>query len=111
MIQFMKSIGVVWWYAIAMVFYFAGEVASKYWAIKQTPLIGLSAAAIYLCGTFCWLSIMAQKNQLALMSGIWQVLGTMTSMSIGLFLFHEHFTKLQWSGAALLIIGLILLIK
>lgn len=111
MIQFMKSIGVVWWYAIAMVFYCVGEVASKYWGIKQTPLSGSMAAAAYLCGTFCWLSIMANKNQLALMSGIWQVLGTMTSMSIGLLYFHEKFTTSQYAGAALLIAGLVCMIK
>ena len=94
-----------------MVLYCSGEILSKYWGIKPVPWLGLIVMLCYTAGSFCWLGIMVQRNQLALMSLIWQVLTTVISVAVGILYFHEKLTMLQWSGAVLTIIGFILLAR
>lgn len=93
------------------VFYCIGEILSKYWGTKPALWLGIIVLLSYLTGSFCWLGIMVQKNQLALMSLIWQVLTTIISVAVGILYFHEKLTTSQWAGAVLAILGFILLTR
>jgi multidrug transporter EmrE-like cation transporter len=106
-----KSLNIIWLYAIAMVFYCGADILSKYFGMKPTLFMGSTVMTCYIVGTFCWLGIMAQRNELALMSLIWQILATITSVSVGVLYFQEKLTMVQWSGAAFAIVGFILLSK
>jgi multidrug transporter EmrE-like cation transporter len=109
--EFFKSLSIIHWYFIAMIFYAIGEILSKYWGIKPTPILGIAVMTAYMIGIFCWLGIMIQKNQLALMSCIWQVLTTGISIAVGTLYFHEKLATSQWFGIVLALVGLFLLTK
>ena len=96
-------------FSIAMIFYSCGEILSKYWGEKQSIILAISINIFYSLGVICWLYIMAKKNQLALMSSIWQILTTIATLFIGLIIFHEKLTNLQYAGVGLMILGIIAL--
>lgn len=94
-----------------MVFYSSGEILSKYWGLEPKLYLGISVIISYSIGTICWLGIMIQKNELALMSCVWAVLTTIISVGVGILAFHEKLTTIQWFGVIVSAIGLILLSK
>lgn len=106
-----KHINIYTWYAIAAVLYSTGEVLSKYWGIQQKWSLAIAIIISYACSTICWLGIMANKNQLALMSCLWAVFSTILATGIGVLGFNERLTPIQWGGIVLSIIGIGLLTK
>jgi len=98
MINFLLSIPAIVWLLISSVFFAAGEFLSKKWGvapgIKPTVFVMLA----YGLSSLFWLPSLLHKNQLAIMGTFWLVLATISTVLIGIVVFHEKLNTLQWVG-------------
>jgi drug/metabolite transporter (DMT)-like permease len=98
----MKSIP-IWAYVIfSGILYGAAEYHSKLWGNgRQTWTVGAIVMMLYGISTLGWLGIMAHKNQLFVMGLVWQMMVTVLSAFVGLFLFSEKLSAWQWIGVVM----------
>ena len=109
MTNFVLGIPAIIWLIISVVFFGLGEYFSKYWAMHPDFWRAFWAFLAYILGTFTWLPILLHKNHLSTMGTAWLALGVVATVSIGLFVFHERISFLQWLGIVLALIALGLL--
>ena len=97
--------------AIAMVFYFIGEILSKYYAntsyLKWAVLAVLSDLIVYIL----WLPALQQKNSIALLGTMWTVCFAVISIFVGLIVFREHINGYNYVGLGLALTALYFLCK
>jgi len=98
----------IFYTAIAMIFYAAGEYYSKLHANGE-PYIVFAAFAGYMVCTALWFPALRNNNQLAVMSLIWSMAYALVAIAIGVLVFKEHFSPLQAAGAVLALGALVLL--
>ncbi len=103
------SIPAIGWLIIAIVFYAGGEYLSKAWALGPSVLKTVLVLVAYSLGILAWLPALLQKNQLAVTGTLWSIMALITTVSIGIIVFHEHVGYLQIIGLALAFVATILL--
>ena len=84
----------VWLLASALLFA-CGEFLSKKFALQPSWSLVLMTVSAYVIGVLLWLPAILQKNQLSVTGTIWSVLSMLSTVFIGLLLFHE---KLSLTG-------------
>lgn len=109
--DFFKSLNIIILFLIGMISYSIGAVLSKIWGDDPSFILGNLIIIAYSIGTFVWLFILIQRNDLALMSLIWQALTMVCAIFIGVFAFKEHLTVSQWFGVSLVFGALYFLTK
>ena len=97
------------WVFISILFFAVGEYLSKRWALKPDVSGAVWAIVFYAIGSALWLPALLEKNELVLMGRLWLLMGTIASMAVGLFIFREQLTVINWVGVGLSIIALMLL--
>ena len=105
---FLKIPALIWLF-ISAIFFAGGEYLSKIWALGPSIPILIFVLIIYSLGVLFWLPALLHKNQLAIMGTIWTMLGTLATVLIGILIFHEKLTLIQWLGVALAFLSLFLL--
>jgi multidrug transporter EmrE-like cation transporter len=97
------------WLLISVGFYAGGEFVSKTWA--NSPSGGEVAAILAFNGlsTLFWLPAIFSENKLAEMGTAWLVLGAAAPICIGVFLFKEQLSGLQWTGIGFAFVAFLLL--
>lgn len=98
------------WLLIALVFYAASEYWSKLWSINGSTWTAVLVFVGYSVTTVCWLGIMAHRSQLLLMSVSWQVVGAILAAFVGVGLFAEKLSVLQWVGVAVGMLSTVLML-
>ena len=90
-----------------------GEYFSKLYtnASVKTGLLLFAIYFVYTSGTFAWMGVMRNNNQLALMATIWSVATLATGVILGVVVFKESLSLTQWIGITLAFISTYLLIK
>ena len=109
MIKFFLSIPAIIWLLASVILFGFGEYFSKYWATRPDFWRAFWALLAYVLATFAWLPVLLHKNHLSTMGTAWLALGVVATIGIGLFIFHEKITFLQWLGIVLALIALGLL--
>ena len=109
MISFLLAIPAIIWLVVSVILFGFGEYFSKSWALHPDFRHAFWALLTYTLGTFTWLPILLHKNHLSTMGTAWLALGVVATVGIGLFVFHEKVTFLQWLGIVLALIALGLL--
>jgi multidrug transporter EmrE-like cation transporter len=94
---------------MALSLYAFGEWLSKRWALEQTPFNWSLALLAYTVSCAGWLGIMAHTNKLTLMSTLWEIGCLLLAAVIGVVIYGERLTPMQWVGFFLAIIAGILL--
>ena len=97
------------WLLISAVWFTAGEYLSKRWGMQPSLRFAVLVVAVYAVGTFAWLPALLHKNQLALMGTLWLVLATVATVGVGVLVFGEQLSVLQWVGVGLALVALALL--
>lgn len=97
------------WLCISVLLYSGGEFISKTWA--NSPSTGEVVAILVLNGlsTFFWLPAILSENKLAEIGTAWLVLAAAAPICIGVLLFKEELSMIQWIGAGLAIVAFLLL--
>ena len=97
------------WLIISALFFAYGEYLSKYWALQPRIWVMILAAITSALSMLAWLPALLYKNQLAVIGTLWAVLATIATVSIGVLIFAEKLTVLQWIGAGFALIAMALL--
>lgn len=97
------------WLLISAAWFTAGEYLSKRWGMHPSFGFAVVVVLTYAIGTFAWLPALLHKNQLALMGMLWAILATVATISVGVLIFRETLTVLQWVGVGLALVALTLL--
>jgi len=85
-----------------------GDLFAKYWSVKQRSLF-LILALIFYFGSGVFYVPTLLRQGLVITSLIWSLLGIIGFLVIGLVLFKEHLSPLQYFGVALGVAALVLL--
>jgi len=99
------------WFGIASIFYTTAEYLSKSWGYKPSLFLAFSIISCYATGSACWLAIVLQKNEIARMSMVWQIVTTILSLFVGIILLSEKLNNTQYAGVVLGLVGLYLLTR
>jgi len=97
------------WLLLSALCFAGGEYLSKRFALAPSALLAALTVGVYALGTLSWLPAIFQKNQLAITGTIWLLLGLVATVSIGLIVFGEHLSPLQWVGLVFAFISIALL--
>lgn len=109
MTALLLKIPAVVWLLLSAGFFAGGEYLSKQWASSPTLTSTIMVVAVYALGTLAWLPAMLHRNELAVMGTAWLLLATAATSIIGVFVFGETLTSIQWAGIALAFVALTLL--
>ncbi len=99
----------VGWLLISIVFYAFGEFISKTWANSPSTIEVTAVMALSALSALFWLPALFAENKLADIGVAWLVLATITTIFIGVVIFKEQLSPLQWTGAGLAIVAFLLL--
>lgn len=94
---------------ISSIFFISGEYCSKLFAISPSVKSAIIICTLYLIGTICWLPAIYYGKNLSTVGSMWNILAAISTIFLGLVIFQEHITKLQYTGLIMTIIGIILL--
>ena len=109
MTNFLLSIPAMAWLLASVILFGFGEYFSKHWATQPDFWRAFWALLAYILGILTWLPVLLHKNHLSTMGTAWLALGVVATIGIGLFVFHEKITFLQWLGVVLALIAVGLL--
>ncbi len=97
------------WLCISVYFFGIGEYLSKIWGMKPSLHFALIYVLFSALSGLTWLPALLHKNQIAIMGTIWLLLATIATITVGVFVFHERITTIEWIGLILALISLALL--
>lgn len=97
------------WLLISVIFYGIGEYISKTWANSPSSIEVIAVVSASALSAFFWLPALFSENKLAEMGTAWLILATISTVVIGVFVFGERLTPMQWAGAVLALVAFLLL--
>ena len=87
-----------------------GEYLSKLYANNPSWRLMIGATLVYgLCGLL-WLPALTQRNQLVIMGAVWDIMGVIGVLFLGLVVFKEQLSPTNYAGVGLGVISLVLLL-
>lgn len=86
------------WLLLSALLFGCGEYLSKRWATVPSWKLGAAVVAVDAIGVILWLPALYNRNQLSIVGVLWALLGTVVTLCIGLFVFKESLTWVQWIG-------------
>ena len=69
----------------------------------------LTVVASYMAGSLVWLPAILSKNHLTSLGTFWNVGALICTVAVGVLVFHEKVTGLQWTGIVFALIACVLL--
>jgi multidrug transporter EmrE-like cation transporter len=109
MLDFLIKIPAPAWLISSALFFALGEYFSKLWGNTPSLKGAVYVVVAYAFGSIFWLPALLHKNQLAIMGTAWLLLATVATAVIGVFIFGESLTNLQWVGLGLAAAAILLL--
>ncbi|MDD5041918.1 MAG: hypothetical protein PHX87_05770 [Candidatus Peribacteraceae bacterium] len=107
-VQAVPSFG---WLLLSALFFGCGEFFSKKWALAPSFGGGIAVVVVDAIGVVLWLPALLNRNQLSIVGVLWALLGAVVTVSIGLLIFRESLTWVQWIGIVCAFVALALLQK
>ncbi len=97
------------WLFCSAVFYGIGEYFSKKWGIAPSLLLTMCVVMAYAACALCWLPVLLHKNSIALMGSMWLLFAMISTITVGVIIFHETLSSYQIVGVILAVAALVLL--
>jgi multidrug transporter EmrE-like cation transporter len=85
-----------------------GDTFAKYWSLNPRWSIFIGAMLGYLASGFFYIPSLLREG-LVITSVIWSLISIIGFLFVGLVLFKEHLTPVQWIAVALGIVSLLIL--
>lgn len=106
MVNIFLVIPAIVWLLISVVLYGFGEYFSKLWAMKPNINTTLIIVGVSVLSLLAWLPALLHRNQISIMGTIWLLLATMATVFVGVVLFHEKITPIEWAGIIMALMAL-----
>ena len=97
------------WFAVSGVLFAVGEYVSKRWANSGDARLIAVMVAAYALGSLAWAPIIRQRNELALMGMLWMLVASACTLALGVLVFKEQLSGLQWLGVVLALVAMTLM--
>ena len=94
---------------ILIFFECVADIFSKNWAMKGGWILATGALAAYLLANTFWLFALRNGSGLGKGAVIFSICSAVIAIMLGVFIYNEHITKLQYLGVFLGIISLVLI--
>lgn len=107
--KYLLSIHYILWLLLSGVFFAIGEFLSKKFALNPKLSLFIILILTSSLGMITWLPAIMQKNQLSVVGVMWSVLSLISTILIGVLIFHEKLTQLNILGIILGVIAVTLL--
>lgn len=91
---------------LSAIFYAFGEYFSKKWGMAPSFWKTILVVAVYAVGTLTWLPALLHRNEIAIMGTIWLVLAVIATVFVGVVIFQEKVTMVEWIGIILALLAL-----
>jgi len=104
------AIPAIIWLLLSGVLNASGEYLSKLWGKNPSWKLAVLVALVYALSSIVWLPALLHKNQLSTMGIAWLLIAVVLTLFLGIVVFSEHLTGMQWVGVVLAIVALFLLI-
>lgn len=85
-----------------------GTIATKHWVQSNRPLFFIIALAFYSLTTLSWMFAL-KRERLVVTETLWEALVLILTISLGLFVFHEHINLQEKIGVALAVVATLLI--
>lgn len=108
MINLFNKLPVIVLLIISSIGVISGDFFAKYWSIKQKAIFFVLAVLGYLVSSFFYIPTLLREG-LVITSIIWSLLSIIGFLFIGLIIFHEKLTVIQYVGVFIGILALIIL--
>ena len=86
---------VIFWLAVAMVFYTIGEIFSKLFANSPSTSKAIAAIIGYTLNAVCFLPALKYFNSLSVLGTIWNICYVVITLGLGIFIFGESLTVVK----------------
>ncbi len=106
MINIFLAIPAIVWLLISAGFYIFGEYFSKRWGMHPNLITALAVAIFSFLSALFWLPALIHRNQLAIMGTIWLLLATIATVFVGVIVFQEKITPIEWVGIIMALVAL-----
>jgi len=83
---------------ISSIFFIIGEYYSKLFSISPNIKLAIIVCISYLIGTIGWLPAIYYGKNLSTTGSMWNILASLSTIFLGLVIFKEHITNLQFIG-------------
>src|SRR3989344_6283722 len=90
-----------------IIFEATADIVSKEWTLRGKLLWGLGALALYVVANSFWLFALKDGAGLARGAAIFSVASAILAVFIGILMYKETVTTLEWIGIALGVISLV----
>lgn len=107
--NFLLAVPALVWLLLSAVFHAGGEYFSKKWSLEPGVLVTLVAVLFYTLSSALWLPALLNKQQLAVTGMAWLALAMTSTVIIGVVIFREPVSVVQWIGIGLAAVAVILL--
>jgi len=100
---------VISWLIVSVMFFAIGEYFSKSWALQPTIEKAIVLVIMYVLGTVAWLPAIYRGQIISIVGTIWSVMSLLTTLFVGIVIFHETLTLNQLIGMIMAFLSIILL--
>jgi multidrug transporter EmrE-like cation transporter len=104
-----KQVSYLFWIGLSALATSFGEWASKHYANTNSFKWALLMFMFYNSSTFAWMPAIRAKNVLAIAGVIWAVMTLVATTMVGVVLFKEQLTAIQWAGIGLALVAVTML--
>jgi len=108
-VKILGQVNYIYWLLLSAVFFAVGEFLSKKFALEPKMFYVVLVLLAYSLGSLAWLPAILQKNQLSIVGVLWTVLAMLTTILIGVIIFHEKLTLVGILGIIFAFIATVLL--
>lgn len=95
---------------LAIISYAMGEYFSKLWATSHQLNNAFIAFIAYAVSSVGWLGIMSIQKNIFAPSVVWELSSLIIAGILGVVIFKEHLSNMQWGGVILSIVAIIMLV-
>ena len=100
---------VLFWLLVSVGFFAVGEYLSKSWALQPSVNKALLLISMYVAGTIAWLPAIHRGQTISVVGTIWSLLSLITTLFVGIIIFHETLTVTQIVGLCFGVVAVVLL--
>lgn len=97
------------WLLLSVISFGFGEYISKAFSLKPSMFLAGIIVIPYVVGVWLWLPAILKMQSLSVAGTIWNVMSTIVTICIGVFIFKEQLTYVNAIGILFAILAIILL--
>ncbi len=102
-------ITVIAWLLLSVMFFGMGEYLSKKFALEPSIWLAMTIVPMYALGSLAWLPAIYKGQNLSTVGTIWNLLSLIITLIVGMVIFKEAITPMQYVGIGFAMVAIVLM--